>query len=226
MKRNVHTTERKRSGFTLVELLVVVGIIAVLIGVLLPALNRARIQARRTQCAANLKQIHAGFTMYLNDFRQMTFWRGKNIDLEGMDWYVYGGRETGNAFTGQGGLFNRIVPRPLNPYLANRIVVFHCPDDEAASSPWVGGVSEYDSVGNSYNFNANGNPGGGPPDAGLAGIRFTRVRDSARRILFFDASMAFGGKWHGAEKQGNLCLADGHVVYASLNGAGGTEFDW
>jgi prepilin-type N-terminal cleavage/methylation domain-containing protein/prepilin-type processing-associated H-X9-DG protein len=60
---------RKR-GFTLVELLVVVGIVAVLISLLLPALGRARENARRTACASNLRQLATAFVMYFGDNRQ------------------------------------------------------------------------------------------------------------------------------------------------------------
>ncbi len=58
----------RTKGFTLIELLVVIAIIAVLMGILMPALNRVKEQAREVSCRANLRQYGIVQNMYLNDF--------------------------------------------------------------------------------------------------------------------------------------------------------------
>src|SRR5687768_7582301 len=81
----------KRAAFTLVELLVVIGIIAVLIGILLPVLSRARAAANRAVCLSNIRQLGVGILMYCNDnkgwFPTCAVWElGSNYKPYPEDW--------------------------------------------------------------------------------------------------------------------------------------------
>ena len=60
----------RRSGFTLVELLVVIGIIALLIAILMPALSRARKQALQASCGSNERQTTYAAVAYANDWKE------------------------------------------------------------------------------------------------------------------------------------------------------------
>src|SRR5205823_7627976 len=73
--RNVTMRPRNRApdrGFTLVELLVVIGIIALLISILLPSLRKARESARTAACLSNLRQIGQGSAIYASQFKGYT----------------------------------------------------------------------------------------------------------------------------------------------------------
>jgi prepilin-type N-terminal cleavage/methylation domain-containing protein/prepilin-type processing-associated H-X9-DG protein len=69
-QRQAAMKNSRKTGFTLVELLVVIGIIALLISILLPSLKKARKAAVAVECQSNMRQLNLALTMYIQDHKQ------------------------------------------------------------------------------------------------------------------------------------------------------------
>lgn len=102
----------RRQGFTLFELMIVIGIILVLVAMFLPTLRLARQQAQRAACMSNIRQVSQAYTAYANDHD------GYFLALES---------GTGQVGFARGGGNGQVIV-PLYPYVRDSRV-FHCPAD-------------------------------------------------------------------------------------------------
>ncbi len=124
-----HSARSVRQAFTLIELLVVIAIIAILAGLLLPALSKAKEKGRQTMCMNNVKQISLAFLSYIGDFRD-TFPSGATglPTLPVMEDWIYWNTDDARI---QNPARRDVNNSPLGSYLGRfNTNLFRCPSDK------------------------------------------------------------------------------------------------
>jgi prepilin-type N-terminal cleavage/methylation domain-containing protein/prepilin-type processing-associated H-X9-DG protein len=244
-----------RAGFTLIELLVVIAIIAILAGLLLPALAGGKQRGQAVACMSNLRQLGTALALYTDehDGRYVnnhgineTLRTRQNWANNVQDWQESDGN-TNQALLASG---------KLGPYLAGSIAVFKCPSDQsvAANGPRLRSVSMNSLVGDPGELTNRFNP------QLVQFFKPTQIPDASRIYVFLDEhpdtlndgffmnrwqELRWGnlpGSWHNGAA--NLSFADGHVeahrwaladtrrpsTHGGASGtfvpAGPTDFEW
>jgi prepilin-type N-terminal cleavage/methylation domain-containing protein len=209
----------RKAGFTLIELLVVIAIIAILAAILFPVFARAREQARRSNCMANLKQIGSALQMYKQDYSEV--WPASPAVYNQTFNYVNGVEQTGN-----------LAPLTviLDPYIKSN-AVWRCPSSNRyvvgsdatygmSATPCVTQESYAFCNTEQYDFIRHGLPNW--PNSTVSGISDSKFETPAEKIVMwciFGMAHTVGkydAKWMSPATSYPVqfpCLyADGHVI--------------
>lgn len=173
-----------RRAFTLVELLVVIGIVTVLAALLFPILAVAKTKAYSAQCLSNLHQIGVAYSGYMADSDDALPWAADPLDKFGTGW-------VGTEFEDDVASMP-LISTVLQPYVKSK-EVFHCPLDQGTTgiefeaADFSSTPSTFNKYGCSYFTHTI------LPLSGVTGTQFTHPVDT---VLMFDSA----GYWHASSR--------------------------
>jgi len=215
---------RPINGFTLIELLVVIAIIAILAGILLPALGKAKASARKVKCIAQMREVAVAVNQFAYDHKNR-YPGDSNLSASNIKYADLGGEGDPVEGTDSGQWSTlRTVKRPLFKYIET-LDLFECPGDRGTTKHDIPNV--FDNSGSSYFYALDEN------DTFAMGIEFaedeklTKFTALSKKVLFFEPTFfddSAEGKpktnWHTDEKPraSVLGFGDGH---AALTVSGG-----
>lgn len=230
-----------RRGFTLIELLVVIAIISLLVSILLPTLQEAKVYAKRVTCAANMKNIGLASSLYGTEFEGIfpsvngntpnydNSYIGGNVWSMCIYTWTSGGQDDVwmGAYPEIGAI--KTEDRVLAQY-AEDYKVWKCPADDNRNDFWTSkGAPKpgyYDVYGSSYGFNANALHKNGPlgdwitdfnSRPGLWGKNRENVARPGLTVEYYEFAFTttdVGLRAHDMDEWNcNFLFADGHVGY-------------
>jgi general secretion pathway protein G len=217
-----------RKAFTLVELLVVIGIIALLIAILMPALSKAKGQAQWAACMSNMRQLGQALLMYANENKQNLPRPASNGNGQFPDDFIIwrDAADTQSPYPAPNKTDDTVLAKYLNAQGDKLKTIFRCPtdvyDDRGAQAGLTNGPYRF-----SFTMNKAWDPDVNSTVAALTRPRprLTQVKNAAEKLLLAEEKQPNDGRFEfknqgtgGADelcdrhaKQGNILWHDFHV---------------
>jgi len=190
---------KAKQAFTLVELLVTIATIAILAGLLLPALSRAKEDGKRTSCAGNLRQVNLALRFYASDYADsLPVLPDPNPYPNGIGAYY---KQLVKSYLGLTG-----PPSPNEQ-------VFICPSDSVICRQLGHAYTSY--TFNGYEVGPNAIPR-------ITGQKLGAIKNPAKAVLAGEWPAFFGGSWHPSvgpnhpDAPNVLTFVDGHVNFVKI----------